>query len=317
MATGESTLPGNTSVADDYPFLSKLDYFSQVELPAIIEHAGFDEYHLLGDSFGSTISMHFALYSESEARRGLVSMHWAGPIPSAEDIVKDAWDPAANGIIALLPDYVQSRLRVIEASGNFASRELQDIETSLVWNHYYRGAIPPDCALASAMTMNQELFEILEGHADYFPWTGTMRHLNMIPELGKLKDLPILLSRGEHDLISDRIMMKIHEILSSSEVVTFPRGGHVTILDSTGPLLDAVSDFLVRVESAHFATNQVFSPKTRPFDKKHDESTTYDPSEKALHHQGFLVLVAVAAGLGIGYLAGKQRSQRGQYQSIN
>jgi L-proline amide hydrolase len=307
LSTGESKLPENTSIADDYPFLSHLEYFSQVELPAVIEHAELDEYHLLGDSYGSTISMNFALYSKSAARTGLVSMHLAGPVPSAADIVNDAWDPAANGIIAVLPDYVQSRLRAIQASGTFDSPELQAIELSLGLNHYYRGVIPPDCGLASSMNMNQELYEILLGKADYFPWTGTMRDLNMIPELGKLIDLPILLSRGEHDLISYRTMMKMHDILGSSEAVTFPRGGHFTILDSTGLLLDAVSDFLDRVESAHVA-NETFSPKRKPY-------AIYDPSDEARLFIGCLVLVAVA-GLWIGHLVGKRRPHRAHYQSI-
>jgi proline-specific peptidase len=308
MATGESKLPENTSIANNYPFLSKLEYFSHIELPAIIEHAGLDEYHLLGDSYGTTIAMNFALYSESNARNGLVAMHLAGPVPSAKDIVHDAWDPAANGIIAVLPDYVQSRLRAIQASGKFDSQELQDIETSLGLNHYYRGVIPPDCGLASSMNMNQELYEVLLGQADFFPWTGTMRDLNMIPDLGKMKDLPILLSRGEYDLISDRTMTKMHAILSSSEAVIFPRGGHFTILDSTGMLLDAVSDFLDRVERTHLAENEVFSPKRRHY-------TTDAPSEIAWPYVGCLLLAAVS-GLWTGYLAGKQRSRREQYQSI-
>jgi pimeloyl-ACP methyl ester carboxylesterase len=129
--TGESSLPPNTTVRGDYPFLLNASYYSKEELPALIKALGLDKYHIVADSWGTMIAMQNATYKRDPK---LLSLSLNGPIPRATDYVDVAWDPADDSI-GTLPPYIKSHMKAIQESQEYESKEMQEIQMSVFHNN--------------------------------------------------------------------------------------------------------------------------------------------------------------------------------------
>ena len=162
--TGESSLPPNTTVADDYPFLLDASYYSQEELPALIKALGLDKYHIVADSWGTMIAMQNAIYKRDP---NLLSLSLNGPIPRATDYVDVSWDPV-EGSIGTLPHYIKSRMQAIQESQDYESEEMQEIQMVVFHNFYSRNGLFADCALQSFMGTNEEVAVGMWAPIDFF-----------------------------------------------------------------------------------------------------------------------------------------------------
>lgn len=98
---GESSVPPNTTVADDHPFLLNISYYAEEELPALLKELGLKKYHIVLDSWGTMINMQNVIHKRDP---DLLSLTLNGPVPKASDYVDKAWDPV-EGSIGTLPKY--------------------------------------------------------------------------------------------------------------------------------------------------------------------------------------------------------------------
>ena len=307
--SGESGLPSNTTVADDYPFLLNISYYAEEELPALVKALGLKKYHIVSDSWGTMIAMQNAIHKRNP---DLLSLTLLGPVPKAADYADKAWDPV-EGSIGTLPKYIKSRMLKIEESGDFESEEMQEIQMVVLQEFYMRNGLLPDCAAKSFVNANEEVSVGMWGAIDFFNVTGTLKDFDLWPDIkdGALNDIPILLTSGEYDMVRPVTLNALYETLPLSEKILFPNSGHASLLDATEELLNAVDSFLARVELAEMDEQIVFIPK-RPGEK---EDT---PGAAVLQYGIAVVIITVTFILGVivGQSHRRSASGRSQYTEI-
>ena len=72
--TGDSSIPADASLEDEYSFLLDIEYLGGEELQAIIDGAILDKnkdtkFHIIGDSFGTMVALQYVLkYSKNKSR---------------------------------------------------------------------------------------------------------------------------------------------------------------------------------------------------------------------------------------------------------
>lgn len=305
--TGESALPPNTTLADDYPFLMDVSYYAQEELPALIKELGLKKYHVVSDSWGTMIAMRSVIHKRDP---NLLSLSLNGPIPKVSDYVDKAWDPM-EGSIGTLPEYIKSRMHAIEASGGFESEEMQEIQMTVFTNFYSRNGLFADCAAKSFMTSNEEVAIGMWAAIDFFNITGTLKNFDLWDDIynGALKDIPVLLTSGKYDVVRPVTVGALFDALPLSEKVVFPNSGHASVFDATGDLLNTVDSFLERVEFTETEEGISFVPK-RPGEKEE----TAPQAVLQYVTAAVVVFVTFIVGVVVGQSRGNQN--RAQYTEV-
>ena len=109
-ATGQSALPPDTSATDDYPEILELSFYAETELPKLIQHFGFPNYHVLGSSWGTEVAFQFAVTAAAKLQeQKLQSLILNAPISDNRRFVRYQWDPV-TGSVGTLPTFIQERL---------------------------------------------------------------------------------------------------------------------------------------------------------------------------------------------------------------
>ena len=250
---GGSPLPkmnasSSAAVADRYPWLLTVEYYSLEELPALIEHWGLADYHIIGSSWGTILSQVFALDAGAASLAGLRSMVLSGPLSQAKLYINSQWSQV-DGTVGSLPLYVQGRIRHLEEIGAYDSREYQDIVGTLTPQFTIRTAPYPDCCLDSFGNMNEEIYVGMQGESE-FTIGGTLGALNITHRLAGVR-VPVLLSHGRYDTMRPPVVRAMLDALPLAESIMLNRSGHVSMIDEPGAMNDAVADFFNRVERGY------------------------------------------------------------------
>ena len=245
-ASSPSSSP--SAVADEYPWLLTVEYYSLEELPALIEHWGLTEYHIIGSSWGTILSQMFALDAGAASLLGLRSMVLSGPLSQAKLYIDSQWSQV-DGTVGSLPLYVQDRIRLLEETAAYDSREYQDIVGSLTSQFTIRTAPYPDCFLDSSDGMNEEIYVGMQGESE-FTIGGKLRTLNITHRLVDVR-VPVLLSHGKYDTMRPAVVRAMLDKLPRAESVQLNRSGHVSMIDEPGAMNEAVADFFDRVERGY------------------------------------------------------------------
>lgn len=242
---GESFLPKNASVVDEYPWLLTIEYYSLVELPTLIEHWGLQEYHIIGNSWGTVLSQMFVLDSDDSAKAGLQSMVLSGPFSQAKLYIDSQWSQE-DGTIGSLPLFVQDRIRFLENKEDYDSEEYKEIADLLTTKFTCRTAPLPDCFLHSSTKSNEEIYVAMQG-ASEFTIAGTLGTLNITHRLVEI-DVPVLLTHGKYDTMRPAVVEAMKEKLPCAESVFLHKSGHVSMIDEPKVMNDAIAEFFDRVE---------------------------------------------------------------------
>ena len=99
---GQSTIEKDTPVSvSDHPHILDPVYYSEEELPALIDHWKLDKYHVLGHSWGTMLVQLFALNDENTS--GMQSIILAGPLSDAKSYIAAQWDEEEGNLGSLPP----------------------------------------------------------------------------------------------------------------------------------------------------------------------------------------------------------------------
>ncbi|KAL7553810.1 hypothetical protein ACHAWF_017146 [Thalassiosira exigua] len=256
---GKSTLERGAPVPPaDHPHLLDPSYYSEEELPALLEHWGLDRYHVLGHSWGTILAQNFALDAKNTS--GLQSLILSGPLSDSRSYIAAQWDPR-GGNLASLPPFVQGRIKSLEERGAYDDPEYEALDEVLGTFFTLRTAPAPDCFTHSAEGLNKEVYVGMQG-ASEFTMSGVLGDWNVTGRLHEI-DVPVLLTHGAFDTMRPSIVKTMEEQLRLSERVMLPHSGHVSMIDDAGMMNDAVADFLRRVEKASASDElEVFVPRT-------------------------------------------------------
>jgi proline-specific peptidase len=302
---GKSKLPENASL-DDFPWLLDPRYYSLEELPALVDHLGFDDYHLVGSSWGSLLCQMFALDAADEH---LASMALSGTFSDAQHYVQGQWDPE-DGNLGTLPPYVQERLHKLEKQEAYESDEYQAIADVLSAFFTSRTDPVPDCVSDAYAGTNQEIYVGMQGPSE-FNIAGSLEFFNTTKRLSELTDLPVLLTSGKFDTMRPKVVKEAYRALPMAEWVLLERSGHMTMIDEPGRMNDVVADFFDRVESSR-ASGISFSPVLEEY------RLTNMKQQEGLHTGEVIGTVVLSAVIGwfLGYYSAA-RNQRANYSQLN
>ena len=304
---GESLLPVGTSVAGDFPHLLDMSYYSQEELPALIDHWKLDRYHLLGNSWGTIVAQQFAL--DSDHTDGLVSLMLSGPLSDGQSYINAQWNEA-EGNLASLPPFIQSRIHSLEEEGKYDSPEYEAIATVLGTYFTIRTNPFPDCFQASMDALSADaavdIYVGIQGPSE-FALSGPLGDMNFTSRLHEIA-VPTLLTHGKFDTMRPSIVKTIQRQIHLAERKVLPHSGHISMVDDAGLMNEVIADFFSRVEDAERdETNEgAFEPKIWEDEERSttaQESSTMSAS--ALKTPAWVLptltaALAFALGLGLG-----------------
>lgn len=241
---GQSTQRKGKSVSPSkYPHLLDPAYYSEEELPALIEHWKLDKYHILGHSWGTILAQLFALNAKDT--RGLQSLVLSGPLSDAKSYIAAQWNED-EGSLGSLPPFIQGRIRALEKEGAYNSAEYGAIADVLTTFFTLRTAPAPDCFTSALAGLNEEVYVGMQGPSE-FTLSGVLGDYDVTERLHEI-DVPVLLTHGVYDTMRPSIVKTMEKELKYPERVLFPHSGHVSMIDDPEMMNDAVNDFVQRVE---------------------------------------------------------------------
>ena len=174
-----------------YPHLLDPAYYSEEELPALIEHWKLDQYHILGHSWGTMIAQLFALNAKDT--RGVRSLILSGPLSDAKSYIDAQWKQD-EGSLGSLPPFVQGRIRALEKEGAYNSAEYGAIADVLTTFFTVQTAPAPDCFTSALAGLNEEVHVGMQGPSE-FALSGVLGDFHVTERLHEI-DVPILLTHG-------------------------------------------------------------------------------------------------------------------------
>ncbi len=214
------------------------------EVQTVVDHFGFDEFVIVGHSWGSMLALEYAAAKQPEGLRGLVL---AGPCLSA-----DVWCSDAERLVKALEggDEYWDIIQKCEATGDYYSDErYMQIFDIYISNYYYRipeaySGLPSDPP-SSHTIPGLSIYEYMWGPSE-FTCTGTLKgHDSTV----YLKDItvPVLYICGEYDSGTPEAAMYYNSLTPNGEVCVLPDGTHDAIIEQAEEFNAAVDAFTDRV----------------------------------------------------------------------
>lgn len=306
-------VPGNFSL-DDYPWLLDPLYYSTVELPAILKHLGWEDFHIVANSWGTMLAQLYALEAKDETRKHLKSMVLSGPLSDSQAYVKAQWDQD-DGSVGSLPPFIQKRIHAFQKENAFDSAEYAAVNDACTGKFTIRTVPFPDCWLDSEDQVNMDIYTAMQGPNE-FGMSGVLADFNVT---GRLKEVevPVLLSHGKYDTMRPSIVYAMKEALPNAETLFLTKSGHVSMIDEPGPMNAAVADFYDRVEAPSRARGsmQLLGQMTSGL-QQHLQA---QPSAGAVPFSTLLLstLLALMAGYVMGLYREHRNNSRQHYTTIS
>jgi len=289
---------------EEHPHLLDPAYYSEHELPRLIEHWNITKYHILGHSWGTMLAQLFALNSANKLEDAeLQSIILSGPLSDSKSYIEAQWDER-EGNLGSLPPFVQKRIHSLEADSDYESEEYQTLNDVLTTFFTLRTAPAPDCFLEALDGVNKQIYDGMQGPSE-FQMAGTLSDFNVTGRLHEI-DVPVLLTAGKYDTMRPSIVETMQQQMAFSESIEFPHSGHVSMIDDAGLMNDAIADFLKRVENSgkNFMPTQSAGPS---------EENHMNRSKPSPHWLLMLFTSCLAFALGILY---EKKSNRYAYSLV-
>lgn len=220
------------------------------ELARVRQALGLDAVHLLGQSFGAMLAVHYLL---TTAATGVKSLILSGPCLSAPRFVADQ-----RAHLAAMPAGIRQAVARAEAAGDCDTPAYQAAMTAFYRKHVCRLDPWPQCLLRSFEKTGQTVYVHMWGPSE-FTATGTLRETDLTGELGRIA-LPTLLTCGRFDEATPETTAFYQSLLPGSQRHVFEDASHLHHLEKPEAYRRIVGDFLRRVEGAPEDENGQRSP---------------------------------------------------------
>eukprot|EP00439_Symbiodinium_sp_Y106_P063195 s1011_g9.t1 len=229
------------------PWLLTVDYYVE-ELRSLVDFLGWQQFHLLGSSWGTILSQAYIFTKDPRLRAVILS----GPLSDGDLYWKSQWD-ATQGNLGSLPFFVQEALWKLQTTEAFDSR-LYAAEDQILTSFFTTRTIPiPDCFNAAKPTSNtsKAIYVGMQG-ASEFVFSGVLGHFNYTPQLPEIEN-PVLLTFGRYDTMRPPVIDAMYRNLPRVWKAMMPRSGHVSMIDDPRLMNDVVGEFLAREEAGSLA----------------------------------------------------------------
>ena len=228
---------GRSGVEERDPGFWTVDLFVE-ELGVVREALGLDRIHLFGNSWGGMLALEYVLTKPD----GVASV-----VASSSPASMEQWVSEANRLRRGLPAEVQETLLRHEVAGTVDDPEYEDACIPFYERHVCRIVPFPDCVTRSFAQMPNQVYLAMNGPSE-FHVVGSLRTWDIRDRLAEIS-LPTLVTSGRYDEATPPIAETLHRGIAGSEWILFENSSHVAHVEETDRYLDAVDEFLARVEA--------------------------------------------------------------------
>jgi proline iminopeptidase len=193
--------------------------------------------HLMGQSWGAFLAIEYALHHGEHLR----SLVLASGAASTRECVAgmNAWRRE-------LPEETQLILARYETSQDYDDPEYLAAMETLYRRNFCRVWPYPE-PLAIAMQHNALPVYTTMWGPNEFTCTGNLLEFDRTDRLGEIA-VPTLITVGEFDEVHPSCARTLHHGIPNSELVIFPNGGHMVLLEQHDQYRTVLERFLDRVE---------------------------------------------------------------------
>ena len=219
LGSAGSDVSDEYTTADQVKELFTIEHFVD-EVETVVEYFDFDEFVILGHSWGSMLALEYAAAKQPENLKGLIL---AGPFLKVE-----TWIDDAGRLIRSLPDgdAMWETIQQCEASGEYGD-EYAKINEIYSNNFYNRNPGSMDGTPEEPETKvvdGVDVYNYMWGPSE-FSCTGTLQGHDSTPLLAKI-DVPVLYLCGEYDSGSPEAAKYYNSMTKNGEICVLPGCGH-------------------------------------------------------------------------------------------
>lgn len=229
LGCGNSENPHDTSLWTVEHFVT--------ELHQIVSFFSFDEFHLLGHSWGAAIAAEYALKKPS----GLKSVIFASPFLSSP-----LWQADAKMVLAQLPENIRF---VLEHRDYFYKRAPKEYE--LASQEYYKNFLCriwpfPGVMMKAYQKTNYEMYNTMWGPEEFII-TGPLRNYDVTTHFHTI-NIPVLFTYGTFDEVSTDSVEKYMKLLPHARKKMFEKSAHMAHIEESTLYIETIKNFLKEVE---------------------------------------------------------------------
>jgi len=223
---------GNSDTPDDSTLWNTSRFVE--ELKTVLTTLQFNEFHLLGQSWGTMLASEYLL---KEHHKGAVSCVLSAPYLSTS-----LWVADQEKWISQLPEDVRETIRKHEESQDFTSDAYQVAMMVFYSKHVCNMDPWPDFMLQSMEKIGFAVYNQMWG-ASEFTMTGTLATADVTGDLHKI-NTPTLFTCGEFDEATPETTRYYQSLVSGAEMHVFKGASHSHHLESEEEYLGVVRQFL-------------------------------------------------------------------------
>jgi proline-specific peptidase len=207
------------------------------ELDAVRGALDLAEVHILGQSWGGTLAISYALGRPAGVRSYLFS---------SPSFSTPQWERDADRLRSGLPADVERTLRRHEERGWTSCPEY--IAASLVYykRHVCRLDPWPDC-FERAFAAEGPQYKIMWGPNE-FRCVGTLKEFDVMDQIATVTT-PSLFTCGRHDEATPETIQQCCELMPDAEMAVFADSSHTSHIEETDRYLEVTADYLARVQA--------------------------------------------------------------------
>jgi proline iminopeptidase len=205
------------------------------EVDAVRKALGLDRIVLYGHSWGSMLAIEYMCQGRG---RGVEKLVLAGALASTPQAVA-----GMRRLINRLPDGKGRRLHELEAAGQEASPEYQQIVQLFYATHLCRADPPPPEFLQSVDILGKSIaYRVMNGPNE-FTITGVIKDWDRRKDLGRIK-VSTYITTGEFDEITLDCHQTIRDGIRGSRLEVFKDCSHMTMDEKPAEYVAAVRRFI-------------------------------------------------------------------------
>lgn len=192
------------------------------EVDAVRKALKLDRIVLFGNSWGSMLALEYMITGHGA---GVEKLILSGALASVPQATK-----GINRLVDNLPNGAGKRIRELEAAGQQASPEYQELVMVFYQRHLCRANPPPPEFEATAANLAKSpAYRIMNGPNE-FTITGVIKDWERRPDLPKIR-VPTLITTGEFDEVTIDCAEAIHKGIAGSQLNVMKDCSHLTMLE--------------------------------------------------------------------------------------
>ena len=215
------------------------------DVEAVRRSLGLGKISLLGHSYGGALAQAYALKYQANLTHLILGSTWSSSKAMNEIFVRMKQNMSPE---------LRERIDRFEAAGLFGHGK--DYEKNRYTNDYmiaawgegyfpylYQNHPDPNYDPIDSGKISWDLYREMWGEHGEFIIDGNLKSVEYTDRLATIK-VPTLILVGDHDECDPSLSQTMHEKITGSKMVIFPKAGHMTFVDDTAMFIKTVDEFL-------------------------------------------------------------------------